>query len=128
MKTVTQNRTEAAARWQPTAAMTDTHEPETGLELLEWHALKGQAVEVRHNCRPYRRGWVEDAMPDGSGLWVAAYGPAGRELIWQGEGFSVHALETHPDAGSGGLHYGEDNKTQHAPSLADRHGEPGHSK
>ncbi len=127
MKTVTQNRTEAAALWQPTAAMAGPYEAETGPEVLEWHVLKGQVVEVRHNCRPYRRGWVEDSMPDGSGLWLAAYGSAGRELIWQGEGYSIHALETLPDAGSGEL-FRDDSATQHEPSPADRHDKPGSTK
>lgn len=59
----------------------------------EWHTLEGQLVEVQRNGRTYRQGWVDAAMPDGSGLWLAALGNAGRELIWQGDGFTVHTLE-----------------------------------
>jgi hypothetical protein len=126
MKTVTQNRTEAAALCQPTAAMTDPQEAGTGPEVLDWHGLEGQIVEVRHNGRPYRRGWVEDSMPDGSGLWLAADGPAGRELIWQGEGFSIHTLDPRHDAGSGKFYFRDDSAMQ--PGPADRHEEPGRMK
>ncbi|MDR6559780.1 hypothetical protein J2809_004163 [Arthrobacter pascens] len=59
----------------------------------EWHTLEGRLVEVQRNGRAYRQAWVDAAMPDGSGLWLAALGNAGRELIWQDDGFTVHALE-----------------------------------
>lgn len=58
-----------------------------------WHTLEGRLIEVQRNGRTYREGWVDAAMPDGSGLWLAALGNAGRELIWQGDGYTVHTIE-----------------------------------
>jgi hypothetical protein len=66
-------------------------EPDAGHP--DWHTLEGRLIEVQRNGQTYRQGWVDAAMPDGSGLWVAALGNAGRELIWQGEGFTVHTID-----------------------------------
>lgn len=69
----------------------EAHEDLSGSS--EWHSLKGQMVDVHVNGRFHRRARVEDAMPDGSGVWLAAHGIAERELIWQGEGLTLHVSE-----------------------------------
>ena len=38
-------------------------------------------------------GPPDAAMPDGSGLWLAALGIAGRELIWRDDGFTIQPIE-----------------------------------
>jgi hypothetical protein len=131
MNVVRQNRFETTA--QETVAVggsdrTGGNDLESRPEVLdEWHSLKGWVVEVRHNGRFYRQGWVEEAMPDGRGLWLAAYGAAGRELIWQGEGFTVHALEGEHDT-VGGFRYSDDRHASFASSSAGRPWESGNSK
>jgi hypothetical protein len=58
-------------------------------ESPDWATLSRQFVEVRRGSEIYRRGHVDDTMPDGSGLWMAAEGVLGRELIWREQGFTV---------------------------------------
>jgi hypothetical protein len=55
----------------------------------DWATLSRQFVEVRRGSEIYRRGHVNDTMPDGSGLWMAADGVLGRELIWRDQDFTV---------------------------------------
>lgn len=95
--------------------------------LSGWQELKGRAVEVRRNSNVYRRGWVEDTMPDGNGLWLAAHGNASRELIWQGEGFTVHVIETQYSP-RGSLLPGNNRDTGRVPSFVGLRQEPGRSK
>lgn len=47
----------------------------------QWKDLEGQVVEVFLNGRNYRRAFVDAAMPDSSGLWLAADGAQPREYI-----------------------------------------------
>ena len=58
-------------------------------ECPEWQTLAGEFVEIHRDGDIYRSGRVDDTMPDGSGLWMAAEGALGRELIWREEGFTV---------------------------------------
>jgi hypothetical protein len=58
-------------------------------EGQDWQSLVGKSVEICRDGKPYRSGLVELAMPDGSGLWIAADGILGRELIWN-DAFTVH--------------------------------------
>lgn len=62
--------------------------PDAG-EGRDWQPLVGKYVEIYRDGKPYRSGLVELAMPDGSGLWIAADGILGRELIWK-DVFTVH--------------------------------------
>jgi hypothetical protein len=64
----------------------------------DWATLSRQFVEVRDGSEIYRRGHVDDTMPDGSGLRMAADGILGRELIWREQGFTVGKLHR-PAAG-----------------------------
>jgi hypothetical protein len=61
-------------------------------DVPDWATLSRQFVEVRRGSEIYRRGQVDDTMPDGSGLWMAADGILGRELIWREQGFTVGTL------------------------------------
>lgn len=47
----------------------------------QWQALPGQFVEVWLQGKLYRKGLVDDAMPDGSGLWLASDGTSPRKFI-----------------------------------------------
>jgi hypothetical protein len=74
----------------------------------DWAPLSRQFVEINRGSEIYRRGYVDDTMPDGSGLWMAADGILGRELIWREQGFTVGKLygpvadvQPRPDAVSG---------------------------
>jgi hypothetical protein len=67
---------------------TDLMPPDTP----DWAMLSRQFVEVRLGSEIYRRGHVDDMMPDGSGLWMAADGILGRDLIWREQGFTVGKL------------------------------------
>lgn len=66
-------------------------------ESPDWATLSRQFVEVRQGRDIYRRGRVDDTMPDGSGLWMAAEGILGRELIWREQGFIVDKLHRPAD-------------------------------
>ena len=59
----------------------------------DWAMLSRQLVEMHRGSEIYRRGQVDGTMPDGSGLWMAADGILGRELIWREEGFIVGKLD-----------------------------------
>jgi hypothetical protein len=55
----------------------------------QWQSLVGEIVEVRLVGEVYRKGLVDDAMPDASGLWIAREGAAQREFIDAASGFEV---------------------------------------
>ena len=55
----------------------------------QWQLLPGKTVEVRCQGQIYRRGRVDDAMPDGSGLWLEAHAGRTREFIDKAPGFDV---------------------------------------
>lgn len=55
----------------------------------EWQSLPGNIVEVRLDGRYHRRGLVEEAMPDASGVWLAADGAVGREFIEKAERYEI---------------------------------------
>ena len=55
----------------------------------QWQALVGENVEVWRDGGLYRRGLVDAAMPDGSGLWLAREAVLQREFIDVSSGFEV---------------------------------------
>lgn len=55
----------------------------------QWQSLVGEIVEVWHDGGFYRRGLVDDAMLDGSGLWLAPEAVNQREFIDASVGFEV---------------------------------------
>lgn len=55
----------------------------------QWQSLIGEMVEVRLDGALYRRGLVDDAMPDASGLWIAQEAASMREFIGAGSGFEI---------------------------------------
>jgi hypothetical protein len=56
---------------------------------VEWQSMRGEFVEVRIGGKPYRRGFVDDAMPNGSGLWLASDGILARQFIDKADGYSI---------------------------------------
>lgn len=59
--------------------------------IVGWPSLVGKVVEVWSMGSLHRTGLVEDAMPDGSGLWIAADGSMPRQYIDASE-FEVFEL------------------------------------
>jgi hypothetical protein len=55
----------------------------------QWQSLTGEFVEVRLNGEVHRRGWVDAAMPDASGLWIAAEAVHPREYVDAASGYEV---------------------------------------
>jgi hypothetical protein len=55
----------------------------------QWQSLVGQIVEVRLDGGLHRRGVVDEAMLDGSGLWLAPEAVSPREFIEAASGFEV---------------------------------------
>ncbi|MCO4255949.1 hypothetical protein NG696_12005 [Pseudarthrobacter sp. HLT1-5] len=49
----------------------------------------GDIVEIRSNDRVVRRGIVEEEMPDGSGLWLAADAADRREYFHKDLGYEL---------------------------------------
>lgn len=73
-------------------------EEETMTELLEnpsyrptadWRRQIGETVVIRGAGRVVRIGTVDDIMPDGSGLWLAADGPIPRAYFHKGDGLEL---------------------------------------
>ncbi len=55
----------------------------------QWQSLGGQVIEVWFNGALYRRGTVDAAMLDGSGLWMSSDGAFQRQFIDAASGFKV---------------------------------------
>ncbi|MEZ2392207.1 hypothetical protein AB6813_22255 [bacterium RCC_150] len=55
----------------------------------QWQLLVGEIVVVWLHGELYRKGRVDDAMPDGSGLWIAQEGAFQRKFIDANSGFEV---------------------------------------
>ena len=55
----------------------------------QWQSLRGEIVEVWFHGDLYRKGLVDDAMPDASGLWIALEGAFQREFIDAASGFEI---------------------------------------
>ena len=55
----------------------------------QWQSLVGETVEVRVDGELYCRGTVDAAMPDASGLWIAAEGAFERRYIDAASGFEI---------------------------------------
>lgn len=49
--------------------------------ITEWHKAAGTAVEVRRSGVIQHRGFVDDVMVDGSGVWLASYGISLRVFV-----------------------------------------------
>jgi hypothetical protein len=64
---------------------TATHLRRTG----EWQDHVGDIVEIRSNERVVRRGIVDEEMPDGSGLWLAADAADRREYFHKDLGYEL---------------------------------------
>ncbi|MDQ0733317.1 hypothetical protein [Arthrobacter sp. B1I2] len=64
---------------------TDTHLRRT----VDWQSHVGDVVEIRDNTRVVRRGIVEEEMPDGSGLWLAADATDRREYFHKDLGYEL---------------------------------------
>ncbi|MFC9769867.1 MULTISPECIES: hypothetical protein [unclassified Pseudarthrobacter] len=55
-----------------------------------WEDLIGAPVEVRHNGQIIRAGIVDEAMPDGSAIWVTSDSRQSRRIYEKAEGFLVY--------------------------------------
>ncbi|MCU1635803.1 MAG: hypothetical protein JWQ68_1042 [Cryobacterium sp.] len=55
----------------------------------EWQSLRGRLVNVHLHGESYRQGVVDDAMPDASGIWLAANGFHPRELVEKVRGYDI---------------------------------------
>ncbi len=55
----------------------------------QWQSLVGEIVEIWRGGVVYRKGLVDDAMADASGLWMASEGVFEREFIAASCGFEV---------------------------------------
>ena len=66
-----------------------TIKPTTSRKHAEWALLVNALVEIRHNGKVLRTGFVEDAMPDSSALWIAADNRNSRQIFEAAEGHEV---------------------------------------
>lgn len=55
----------------------------------EWSLLINALVEIRHNGKAIRTGFVEDARPDSSALWLTADAANPRQMFEAAEGHQV---------------------------------------
>lgn len=55
----------------------------------DWSQLVGALVEIQRNHATVDWGYVDDAMPDSSALWLQADGANGRRIILADEGCIV---------------------------------------
>lgn len=56
-----------------------------------WRLLIGALVEIRRYDQAVRTGFVEDAMPDSSALWIAANGVKLRSMYEAAENYTAWA-------------------------------------
>jgi hypothetical protein len=68
----------------------------------EWSRLLNTFVEIRLHGKVIRTGFVEDAMPDSSALWITADGHGPRQMFEACEG---HQVWVTPQELSGELSY-----------------------
>jgi hypothetical protein len=61
----------------------------TARRYNSWTHLIGAFVEVRKDDQVFRTGFVDNAMPDSSALWLAADEGHSRILIEAAEGYEV---------------------------------------
>lgn len=69
---------------------------------VEWSLLIDALVEIRHHGKAIRTGFVEDAMPDSSALWLAADATHPRRMFEAARGHQVWVI---PQELSGSLNY-----------------------
>ncbi|WP_104044334.1 hypothetical protein [Arthrobacter sp. ZGTC412] len=74
----------------------------TPREHVEWSPLINVLVEIRHYGKAIRTGFVEDAMPDSSALWLAADAAHSRQMFESAQG---HQVWVAPQELSGDLNY-----------------------
>ncbi|MFJ4170750.1 hypothetical protein ACIPY3_14675 [Paenarthrobacter sp. NPDC089714] len=60
----------------------------------EWESLRGAFVEVRRDGGHYRSGIVDDAMPDGSAVWLAGDVERTRKYLGKADGFVIWVEST----------------------------------
>ena len=63
-------------------------------EHTGWEGLAGAVVEIRQDGQIVRTGIVDDAMPDGSAIWIAPDSTHPRRIYEKSEGFLVY-VEPH---------------------------------
>lgn len=68
----------------------------------DWSLLINALVEIRHHGMAIRTGFVEDAMPDSSALWLAADASRPRQMFEAAQG---HQVWVTPQELSGDLNY-----------------------
>ena len=56
---------------------------------VEWSLLINALVEIRRYGKAIRTGFVEDAMPDSSALWLAADAAHSRQMFESAQGHQV---------------------------------------
>lgn len=59
--------------------------------VSDWRRTPGEIVEIRSGDQVLRRGEVDEAMPNGAGLWLAGYGAHLRTYIDKDDGFELWA-------------------------------------
>ena len=69
---------------------------------VEWSLLLNTYVEIRLDGQVIRTGFVEDAMPDSSALWIAADHDGPRQMF---EACQGHQIWVTPQELSGDLNY-----------------------
>ncbi|RKO21817.1 hypothetical protein D7Z96_15245 [Pseudarthrobacter phenanthrenivorans] len=69
---------------------------------VEWSLLINALVDIRHNGQVIRSGFVDDAMPDSSALWIAADAAHPRQMFEAAQG---HQVWVTPQELSGDLNY-----------------------
>jgi hypothetical protein len=55
----------------------------------QWQSLAGTIVEVTRNGELHRRGFVDAALADGSGFWLASDGTDTRKFIDKASGYEA---------------------------------------
>lgn len=74
----------------------------TARQYTEWSLLISAEVEIRYKGQVLRTGFVDDAMPDSSALWIAVDGNSPRQMFEISRG---HEVWVTPRELPGGLHY-----------------------
>ena len=65
--------------------------------VMNWGKIqRGRQIELIQDCQRIASGWVDDVMPDGSGLWLIQQDDGERRFFLKVDGITAVRLQGKP--------------------------------